>query len=188
MNREAFFSKSHLLDCCRALTDGSSIMQNTLIITRRHVFRITMFNSGFSDLQIRRHTHSEQDENKKATFYMLQWRKENLSVPSKETVFNIHKAFLLHSFPSCTLLIDTISATEMTQISNTNTVFLVRSFQTGDREHKCLSQNTPVWESSSTNLLPCQPAARPIPLQYDSPPVDLVRMLFIVPQKKQNNR
>lgn len=132
MNREAFFSKSHLIDCCRALTDGSSIMQNTLIITRRHVFRITMFNSGFSDLQIRRHTHSEQDENKKATFYMLQWRKENLSVPSKETVFNIHKAFLLHSFPSCTLLIDTISATEMTQISNTNTVFLVRSFQTGD--------------------------------------------------------
>lgn len=39
-----------------------------------------------------------------------------------------------------------------------------------------------VCEPPSTTLLPCQPAARPIPLQYASPPVDLVRMLFIVPQ------
>lgn len=70
----------------------------------------------------------------------------------------------------------------MMQISNRNTVFLVLSFHTKDREHNCLSENSPVCELPSTTLLPCQPAARPIPLQYASPPVDLVRMLFIAPQ------
>lgn len=69
------------------------------------------------------------------------------------------------------------------QISNTNTVFLSHPpFRRKDREHKRLSVNIPVWEPPSTTLLPCQPAARPIPPQYASPPVDLVRMLFIVPQ------
>lgn len=42
----ALLSKMHSRDSCGALTDGSSIMQNTLITTHRHVFRITVFTSG----------------------------------------------------------------------------------------------------------------------------------------------
>lgn len=85
-------------------------------------------------------------------------------------------------FSPCQLLIDKISTMAMTHISRTNTFFLVLSFQTEDRGHKCISGNSRVWELTSTTLLPCQPAARAIPLQYPSPPVDLVRMLFISPQ------
>lgn len=61
-----------------------------------------------------------------------------------------------------------------------NTCFLVTSLLTKEREHKMLLWT--VCELPSTTPLPCQPAARPISLQYAAPPVDLVRMLFIPPQ------
>lgn len=83
---------------------------------------------------------------------------------------------------SSVLLIDPLSiATEMVQISKTN-YFLVIFFSDCRQRAWMPFENSRVGELPSTTPLPCQPAARAIPLQYASPPVDLVRMLFISPQ------
>lgn len=96
--------------------------------------------------------------------------KDSLPARCKETVFNIHKSFSLTWFSPFTLLIHRISTAEMTQISNTNSPLLSDS----SRGRTVLSAR------HDSAAMPT--AARPIPLQYASPPVDLVRMLFIVPQ------
>lgn len=99
-------------------------------------------------------------------------RKDSLPARCKQTVFNIHKSFSLTWFSPFTLLIHRISTTEMTQISNTNSP-LLSDWSQGERSYLRAVRH-------DSAAMPT--AARPIPLQYASPPVDLVRMLFIVPQ------
>lgn len=61
----------------------------------------------------------------------------------------------------------------MTQISNTNSPLLFRPKS---------AESGPICAAVKHDSAAMPTAARPIPLQYASPPVDLVRMLFIVPQ------